>query len=97
MTPSTAELRRLIHCAIDSQWCYYSGDVVIDNETFWTPVLALFDSLEKIKMNNIQVIRNERGSWCVYIDGKFISDHATHTAARLTAKMHADILSKENR
>jgi hypothetical protein len=47
-------------------------------------------------MNNIEVKKNERGSWCVYIDGKFISDHATHTAARLTAKMHADILSKEN-
>jgi hypothetical protein len=46
VSTNTEELRRLIHCAIDAQWCYYSGDVVIDNETFWTPVLSLLDSLE---------------------------------------------------
>jgi hypothetical protein len=37
---------------------------------------------------SITVAKNERGAWCVYIDGQFISDHATHTAARVAARNH---------
>lgn len=40
-------------------------------------------------MSAIEVRRNERGSWCVYIDGRIISDHATHAAARTAAAQHA--------
>jgi hypothetical protein len=35
---------------------------------------------------SIDVRRNERGAWCVYVRGNFISDHATHEAARIAAK-----------
>lgn len=34
----------------------------------------------------VTVRRNERGSWCVYVRGNFISDHATHAAARAAAQ-----------
>lgn len=33
-----------------------------------------------------EVRRNERGAWCVYVRGNLISDHATHSAARIAAK-----------
>ena len=36
----------------------------------------------------VEVHRNERGSWCVYVDGCMVSDHASHTAARLAALRH---------
>ena len=36
-----------------------------------------------------EVRRNERGVWCVYLRGNFISDHATHTAARIAAQQIA--------
>lgn len=32
-----------------------------------------------------EVRRNDRGAWCVYVRGNFISDHATHSAARIAA------------
>lgn len=38
---------------------------------------------------SIDVRRNERGAWCVYARGNFISDHATHTAARIAAQQIA--------
>lgn len=37
----------------------------------------------------IEVRRLNSGAWCVIIDGQFISDHATHEAARITAQRHA--------
>ena len=39
----------------------------------------------------VQVRRNKRGSWCVYVRGNFISDHATHEAARITAQRVARV------
>lgn len=38
---------------------------------------------------SVDVHRNERGAWCVYIDGQAVSDHATHSAARIAAQLHA--------
>lgn len=35
---------------------------------------------------SVEVRKNERGTWCVYVDGRMISDHATHTAARISAQ-----------
>lgn len=39
----------------------------------------------------IEVRTNERGTWCVYIDGRMISDHATAEAARTAARRHQGI------
>ena len=36
----------------------------------------------------IEVRKNERGTWCVYLDGHMVSDHASHVAARRTAQLH---------
>jgi hypothetical protein len=36
----------------------------------------------------VTVAKNERGAWCVYLDGQLVSDHATHIAARLAAQRH---------
>lgn len=36
----------------------------------------------------LEVKRNERGTWCVYIDGHMISDHASHAAARIASQRH---------
>lgn len=36
----------------------------------------------------IEVHRNERGVWCVYIEGRFISGHRDHVAARMAAQAH---------
>jgi hypothetical protein len=42
----------------------------------------------------IEVRRNARGAWCVFIGGQMISDHATHEAARLTAQRHQRVLAE---
>lgn len=39
----------------------------------------------------VQVRRRDSGAWCVYVRGNFISDHATHEAARTTAQRIARI------
>lgn len=39
----------------------------------------------------IEVRKNERGAWCVYIDGRMISDHRDHEAARIAALRHQGI------
>lgn len=36
----------------------------------------------------VEVRRNERGAWSVYIGGRFISDHRDHVGARLAAQAH---------
>lgn len=36
--------------------------------------------------STVEVRRNERGARCVYVRGNFISDHATHAAARIAAQ-----------
>jgi hypothetical protein len=33
-----------------------------------------------------EVRRNERGAWCVYVRGNFISDHATRDGAVVAAR-----------
>ena len=35
---------------------------------------------------NVSVAKNERGAWCVYLGGTFISDHTNHAAARTCAR-----------
>ena len=35
---------------------------------------------------SVEIRRNERGAWCVIVRGNFISDHATHAAARIVAQ-----------
>lgn len=37
-------------------------------------------------MRIVSVRRNEHYAWCVYLDGEFLSDHATHEAARVAAQ-----------
>jgi hypothetical protein len=44
----------------------------------------------------IEVRRRYGGAWCVYIDGEFVSDHATHVAARRAAAQHASMDSSEH-
>jgi hypothetical protein len=34
----------------------------------------------------VTIRMNERGSLCVYVRGNFISDHASHAAARTVAR-----------
>jgi hypothetical protein len=34
----------------------------------------------------VEVRRNKRGAWCVYVRGSFISDHATRDAAVIAAR-----------
>jgi hypothetical protein len=36
----------------------------------------------------VEVRRNERGAWCVYLDGVMVSDHRDHAAARMAAQRH---------
>ncbi len=40
---------------------------------------------------NVTVGRNERGAWCVYLDGRMVSDHRTQEAARIAARRHLGI------
>lgn len=40
---------------------------------------------------DIDVRKNERGAWCVYIDGRMVSDHRTAEAARIAARRHLGI------
>ena len=37
-------------------------------------------------MSTISVRRNERGAWCVYVRGQFISDHRSRDGAVATAR-----------
>lgn len=46
---------------------------------------------QRIARRGVSVVRRPTGSWCVYLDGQFISDHATHQAARRTAQQVARI------
>lgn len=39
----------------------------------------------------VEVRRRKSGAWCVYVRGNFISDHATHEAARVSAQQIARI------
>lgn len=39
---------------------------------------------------SVEIRRNERGAWCVIVRGNFISDHATHAAARTAAQQLAE-------
>lgn len=45
----------------------------------------------------IDVRRNERGAWCVCIDGRPISDHRDHEAARIAALRHQGIHKERSR
>lgn len=38
----------------------------------------------------VEVRRNDRGVWCVYLDGHMVSAHASHEGARLTARRHQE-------
>lgn len=51
MTPMSdrAELRRLAKAAIDSMLGHYSGDVAIDVDTFYRPVLDLLAEIERLR------------------------------------------------
>lgn len=42
-------------------------------------------------MSAVEVRRREGGAWCVYVRGNFISDHATHDAARKVAQQVARV------
>ncbi len=44
-----------------------------------------FEPTEQIE---VTVGKNERGAWCVYLDGQFVSDHRSHEAARTAARRH---------
>ena len=37
---------------------------------------------------SVEARKNDRGAWCVYLDGVMVSDHRTHEAARLAAQLH---------
>ena len=39
----------------------------------------------------VEVRKNERGAWCVFLDDRVVSDHATHEAARIAARRHQGI------
>ena len=39
----------------------------------------------------VSVAKNERGAWCVYLDGHMVSDHRTQEAARVAARRHLGI------
>lgn len=41
--------------------------------------------------DRIEVHTNDRGAWCVYINGQFVSDHRTAEAARIAARRHQGI------
>lgn len=36
-------------------------------------------------MSAVTIGKNERGAWCVYIDGRLISDHRTRDGAATSA------------
>jgi hypothetical protein len=42
----------------------------------------------------IEAKKDERGRWCVFIDGKFVSDHRDHVGARRAAQNHVPITPK---
>lgn len=49
MPEQSEEIRRLATEAIESQLAYYSGEVVIDAETFYVPVLRLVAEVERLR------------------------------------------------
>jgi hypothetical protein len=36
----------------------------------------------------VEVRQNEKGAWCVLLDGQVVSRHRTYEAARLAAQSH---------
>ena len=36
----------------------------------------------------VEVRKNDRGAWCVWLDGCMVSDHRSHEAARIAAGRH---------
>ncbi len=55
-----ADLRRLAEAAIDSMLGHYSGDVAIDVDTFYRPVLDLLDKHERLQA---RLLTAERLLW----------------------------------
>ena len=45
----------------------------------------------------VEVRKNERGAWCVYLDGLMVSDHSTHEAARAAARNHLGLTTEPTR
>lgn len=43
----------------------------------------------------VHVRRSGAGTWCVYVGAQFISDHATHEAARTAARQIARAEAEE--
>lgn len=43
----------------------------------------------------VEAKKDERGRWCVFIDGKFVSDHRDHVGARRAAQAHVAIINDE--
>lgn len=39
---------------------------------------------------HVQAVLGERGGWVVKVNGRVVSDHATHTAARIAARQLLD-------
>lgn len=38
---------------------------------------------------HVEAKRNERGAWCVYVDGRVLSTHSDHVGARVSAQQIA--------